>query len=647
VPNQIAPAPGFSNSTRYGKKSTRKRELTGRALESIAHVTTTSHALANAKAVHYPPALKFGDLYCFNTFVPTDIPTKLNSSASQTTEEIYAAFETDVDWGWSDRPAESQHTTVQKFWANMAWGTEPTPKSFDAAMKSERAKQWKTATDKEIFSHDDRGTWTLVPRSEARAAGIPVVPSIWVLVDKMMANGDTKEKARIVACGKRQTPNPEVDTFAATAQTTTLRVVLNIAAALDLDLRNGDFSVAFLNAEALETVYMEQPKGYSRKDPKTWVCKLHLGLYGTRAANRGWSLELHAALTEFGLQRSTSDHGLYFMKHDGKPAFLVTHVDDLIWAGDLGIWSNLVKFLQTKYEFTDLGELEWILGMRVRRNRRNRTIILDQERYTRKMAEQFGLDGMNPADTPALPNVPLTAEMSPTTPEEIEEMKTKPYRALVGSLLFLTVCTRPDIAQAVGALCRFQANPGLQHWTAAKRVLRYVLDTAALGLTFGGSNNPAFELVAFCDADWAGDRDTRRSTSGYFFLLYGGIVSYKSILQHCVALSTCEAEYIAAAETAREAVWLFTLISEISMAVLPLPIRLNEDNQGAIALAKNPVGHGRNKHIDIRHHFLRDLVNEGKIVMTYIPTADQLADIFTKPLGRARFLALRRALMGV
>ena len=576
-------------------------------------------------------------VHCFNVFTapsPDPAPTPAG---------------TDCAWGWRDRPTDNPHTAASKFWCNLAWGNEASPRSFDAAINSTRATEWRAATDKEMFSHDTRRTWTLVPRQEAVDAGIRVIPSIWVLKDKMLPNGDIQAKARIVAGGNRQAADPTVDTYAATAQTTTLRVILAMAAKYDLTLRNGDFSTAFLNSPSQEVVYMEQPRGYYRRDPKLWVCKLNLGLYGTRTANRGWNKTLHDALTEFGLQRSSADHGLYYTTHGDKPAFLFTHVDDLVWAGDLGLWERLVTFLKARFEFTDLGELTWVLGMRVTRDPLLNTISLDQEKFTRKIAERFDVaHDTRIVSTPADPNTPLTKEMNAVTPEDVREMKGKPYRELVGCLLYLVVCTRPDMAQAVGALCRFQQNPGPQHWTAAVRALRYALDTAHLGLTFGGKqpDASAFELIGFCDADWAGCVDTRRSTSGYIFLLFGCIISYKSALQHCVSLSTCEAEYVAASEAAREAVWLANLIAEISHEVLPTPIRLNEDNQGAIALAKNPVGHGRNKHIDLRHHFLRELVETGKIVMTYIPTNDQLADIFTKALGKQRFLTLRQLLMG-
>jgi hypothetical protein len=240
----------------------------------------------------------------------------------------------------------------------------------------------------------------------------------------------------------------------------------------------------------------------------------------------------------------------------------------------------------------------------------------------------------------------LTKEMNANTPQLKAEMADKPYRGLVGSLLFAVVCTRPDLAQAVSVLCRFQQDPGPEHWKAAKRALRYAVGTAPIGLTFGGNNN-VFELIGWCDADFAGDTDSRRSTTGYVFYLCGGIISFKSMLQKAVTLSTCEAEYDAAAQAAREAVWTLALLNEICADILPTPISIREDNQGAIALSKNPVGHGKNKHIDIKKHFIRELTEKGTIALCYTPTLEQIADIFTKALPAPRFLELRKLLMGV
>jgi hypothetical protein len=606
APGEAPPPPGQPDPTHYGRKSRRGWQPSEGNLNSIASYMGSIGHLSE---------------YSFNVTVDPDAEEHI---------EQHDPFRDEV-------------------WSYVTWGDEPAPKGYKAARKRKDWPRWDAAMTKEVTSHHDRGTWVLVPRSEALAAGVAVIPSMWVLKDKMLADGDIKAKARLVALGNRQQDDPSVETFAATAQITTLRIVLNLAAYHDLELRNGDFSVAFLNADALETVYMEQPHGYAEKNPRDWVCKLRLGLYGTRTANRGWSVLLRDTLLEFGLKRSEADHGLFYMHSGDKPVFLVTHVDDLIYAGDTATWDKLVHFIQEKFQFEDLGELEWVLGMHISRDRRRRTIKLDQERYILKLAEKFfGDDRPNKTkvQTPAVHGKVLTKEMNANTPQLKAEMADKPYRGLVGSLLFAVVCTRPDLAQAVSVLCRFQQDPGPEHWKAAKRALRYAVGTAPIGLTFGGNNN-VFELIGWCDADFAGDTDSRRSTTGYVFYLCGGIISFKSMLQKAVTLSTCEAEYDAAAQAAREAVWTLALLNEICADILPTPISIREDNQGAIALSKNPVGHGKNKHIDIKKHFIRELTEKGTIALCYTPTLEQIADIFTKALPAPRFLELRKLLMGV
>ena len=210
-------------------------------------------------------------------------------------------------------------------------------------------------------------------------------------------------------------------------------------------------------------------------------------------------------------------------------------------------------------------------------------------------------------------------------------LKLQQYQSLVGSLMYLSVCSRPDLAYAVNNLARFSSKPNRSHWTAAKRVLRYLRGTANYGITFVRSESG--ECLGYSDADWAGDREDRRSTSGYLFQIAGGPVSWKSRKQESVALSTAEAEYIALSSAAQETVWIRRLVTELGNEPEG-PTTLMEDNQSSIAMAKNPQFHGRAKHIDIRHHFIRERVNEGDIQLVYCPTGDMIADMLTKGLNR-------------
>ena len=285
------------------------------------------------------------------------------------------------------------------------------------------------------------------------------------------------------------------------------------------------------------------------------------------------------------------------------------------------------------FEGRDLAPATFFLGMDIHRDRQARTISLGQSRLTKDLLEQYGMTECKPLSIPLSPSIKLTKEGEPL------DTAVCGYPQLIGSLMYLSVCTRPDISQAVGALARYMACPTVTHWQAAKGVLRYISGTAHYGITFNG-----LDLEAYCDADYAGDLDTRRSTTGYVFILGGGAISWSSRLQPTVAASTTEAEYMAAAYAIKEGLWLRTLLSELGLD--SGIITLCADNQGAIKLLKNPVFSMRSKHIDIIYHFARERVMRKDITIKYIPTSKMVADALTKALPTAK-LDYCRTHMGV
>jgi hypothetical protein len=277
---------------------------------------------------------------------------------------------------------------------------------------------------------------------------------------------------------------------------------------------------------------------------------------------------------------------------------------------------------------SDLGLLSFYLGIEIKQG--NRSITIGQSAYARKLLEKAGLENCNPCSTP------MEARLQLSKKSTTAEVDATMYRSLVGSLRYL-VHTRPDISFAVGYVSRFMEKPRQEHLAAVKHLLRYVAGTIEFGIEypkFTGGNN---RLIGYSDSDLGGDIDERKSTTGVLFFLGEKVVTWQSQKQKTVALSTCEAEYMAGA---CQAVWLTRLLRDIAGEDVQQPV-LKMDNQSAIALSKNPVLHERSKHIDAKFHFIRDCVEDGRLCLEYASTQDQLADVLTKALGRARFSDLR------
>jgi hypothetical protein len=276
--------------------------------------------------------------------------------------------------------------------------------------------------------------------------------------------------------------------------------------------------------------------------------------------------------------------------------------------------------------------------MRVQRDSTTGTITLSQSHAVNELVQQYGLADAKPKAVPISAGAVLKRAGEDS---ELLDMQRFPYNAVVGSLLYLAGTTRPDIAYAVGALARHMATPTAEHWSVAMGVLRYLKGTPNLGLVFGGGTG----LVGFCDADYAGDVDTRRSTTAYVFLLNGGAISWSSRLQQTVAQSTVEAEYMAAAAAVKEALWLRTLLSDLGVSGLGA-VQMYCDNQGAVQLLKHPIASQRSKHIDVMHHFARERVARGEVAFTYCSTGENAADILTKFSARGSRCRATRHLWG-
>jgi hypothetical protein len=310
---------------------------------------------------------------------------------------------------------------------------------------------------------------------------------------------------------------------------------------------------------------------------------------------------------------------------------MAVHVDDCtIATSSVGLMKEVKAKIGSRVEIVDLGPIHWMLGIEIHRNREERTVSLSQKSYIQSIIRRFHFDDLKPVSSPMDPQVKLSINQCPSTPEERAKMKNSQYRECVGSLMYAALGTRPDITFAVAKLSKFLHNPGQHHFDAVKRVFRYLIGTADLCLTFGET---ARELTGYVDADGSQEVE-RRAVTGYAYIIDGGAVSWNSKQQELVVLSTTEAEYVAATHAAKEGLWIRSLISELFGKLIDItsPTTLFSDNKSAIALAHEHQYHARTKHIDIRYHFIRWVIENGSMCLIYCPTDEMIADTLTKPL---------------
>ena len=517
------------------------------------------------------------------------------------------------------------------------------PKSYKEAMADpQHKKDWMLAMDDEMQSLKDNNTWKLVT---AVPQGRKVLTGKWVYKTKRGVNGQVvKYKARWCVRGFEQVEGLDYhETFSAVVKPMSYKAIFAIAAANDWDIEQMDVKTAFLYGEIDEEVYVEVPHGYT--DGRKVYCRLRKALYGLKQSPRIWSNTLASYLKEHDFLPLDADQSVF---SNGK-VIIAIYVDDLLIAGpDKKFIRQAKEALHKRFQMTDIGPLAYYLGMGVTRDRQQRTLHLSQKAYLEKVIRDHGMWESNAMSTPMDSNTRLTASDAEYTCPPDEKLR---YQSAVGSLMYAMLGTRPDIAYAVSAVSRYASNPNSSHWTAVKRIFRYLRHSLDLRLTFSGPLQP---LVGYTDADWAGDKDTRRSTSGYIFNLGSAAISWSSKRQATVALSTCEAEYMGQTQAAKEAIWLSGLLDELKSPgmtnALPavgapaycLAVTIFCDNQGAQALARNPTSHARSKHIDIQQHFVRDKVQDGTLDLQHVSSNDQIADGLTKPLPKDKFLKFRR-----
>ena len=502
---------------------------------------------------------------------------------------------------------------------------------------------WKEAISEELIKLQALGTWEYAKLPKGRKA----VGCKWVFTIKYTPTGLVdRYKARLVAQGFSQLPgNDYLETFSPTIRAESLRTLLAIGALEDLEIRQIDVVSAYPRAQLHATIYMKPPKALEA--PEGTVLQLGKPLYGLKQSGREWYLEACRGLETLGFRPCFSDPSVFVT--EDRSLIIGLYVDDMLILGkELQAVEATVQGIKALWEIKDLGNISLILGLRVVRDRAHRTLKITQAHYIQELLDGFGFQNANLVGLPVTDRSTL---IRGTAGEEQADQAL--YQKAIGALMWVARGTRPDIMYAVGQLSQHCNCPTVRHWNSVLRVLRYLKGTKDYSIPYGpaestkaGDYGP--KLQGYCDADYAGDIMDRKSVTGHLFMLNNGPITWTSTKQRCVSTSTTESEYIALSEAAKQGQWLRALLRELQRAELlgdSLEVPIYSDNQACIALAKDPVAHSRTKHIDVRYHFIRELVVGGKTLVDYCPTVDMTADILTKPLSLQGFQRCRQKLL--
>lgn len=504
----------------------------------------------------------------------------------------------------------------------------PVPSNYRMAMASENAPEWQAAIDDEVTSLWDNETFVVTKLPKHAKA----IPSRFVFAIKQNDGIIERYKARLVAGGHRQVEGVHYDKSTISSPTMraeSFRILLVLSLLWQCSRTQFDVKTAFLNPVLNETVYMRPPQGMAI--PPGRVLRLRKSIYGLVQSSAAWYKLFSKVLHEIGYVALETDPCVY-VKHD-KAGDIVgacgIHVDDGLVLADSGV----LEHLSLRFTLKIFGEPKHMLSLKLIIS--PSYIRISQRGYVDEILNRYGMASSSAVPSPTIKQRLIKYDTDDTTPKVDKKL----YQGIVGALLYLARMSRPDIMLAVCQLSRHSSDPREPHYIAAKRVLRYIRGTGHLGLRF--SITPAMRkgeriIQVFTDADWAGDTNGRKSVSGTLVCLDGNLISWRSKTQKCVALSSCESELYAAVEGVKEALWLNNFLDEIHVQV-KLPIQLYMDAQSAEKVLSSKSFRDGTKHVQTKHYFVRDLVQEGKIIIIDIDTTNQVADILTKPTVGTEF----------
>ncbi|OWZ06851.1 Integrase, catalytic core protein [Phytophthora megakarya] len=506
------------------------------------------------------------------------------------------------------------------------------PKTLGEAKRSQYWQQWKEAMDQELADLQANGTWELVETPK----NANLVTSKWVYKIKFSSKGELERfKARLVARGFTQKFGVDFDaTFSPVLKLSSLRFIVMLAAIWKANLLQGDVPNAYLKSDLDKPIILRPPVGTPGVDDRhSWL--LRKGLYGLKQSGKLWNDLIDSFLKAEGFSRSKMDPCIYFMHCDGNLCVLGLYVDDvLVVSQDENLSEHVMSRLSERFNIKNLGEAQKCLGVWIKRNPSG--IILHQQQTIEELLEKFGMGQCRPATTPMEENHQFFEDdVEPFT-------DTNMVREAIGSLLWISNCTRPDITTAVNCLSRFVAHPTVIHWRGIKRVLRYLKGTVSHGLSYKFGNGPGTPLhvTEYSDANWAGDSKSAKSTSGAVLQVNSMTISWASRKQTTVALSTMEAEYVAACAAVQDCIGIRQLLGELHLLPKNSSILLRVDNQSAIKSMENAVSSQRTRHLNIKYHFVRDAITNKDVKVEYCPSQQQLADLLTKATDKIVFRRL-------
>jgi hypothetical protein len=629
--NNTPPADGKINEQDawYVRSILRKRKIKGK--KYISYLTEWENGQRTwetARSLNNPDLIQeFNSREDHVEDEDSDVKTDDNDNKTSNNEEYNTDDPEEVPKGYLTLIKAKFFCYLTKLRSNKThtWKDFIIPKTFQDVLNSEQKEQWLEAIRKEMEQLQRLKTWRRCKRKPRKKP----ITCRWVFKIKppTSLNAEPIFKARLCAHGFKQKEQDYGATFAQVATMKAFRILLWIATYLNLRPTQLDVKNAFLNAKIDTEIYMHPPPGFEN----IGFVRLQKTIYGLKQSPRLWRQTLVSKLTQLNFSPLVSDSCIF--KHKNEIFFILIFVDDIICiTNNEKLRKTIETELDNAFDIKILGELTHFVGIEVTIHK-DKSISICQEKYLIKILERFTETNKyyNINKTPADSNITFKRTQQPTNEKE---KINKPYRQLIGSLLYL-LATRPEIYFIVVALSAFVTNPGIIHWTAATYILYYLKGTSDLKIHF--KRKQTLKIKAYCDSDWAQCEINRKSTSGYIIYLGSTPIIWRSKKQvGKPAISSCEAEYRALTEVVNDIVWLISFLTELGFNV-PRPIEVYCDNKSARDLAENPVNHDRTKHIDIRFHRIREYILDGTIIIHHIPTENNPADLFTKAVTKKIF----------